>query len=85
MTILIWRPSDTMMVRKVLKLSQPDIAKTLGISKQTISLLEREKHYSIPTLVAVSVVLEKYLMESNQNQCMKESLLSIRVPLEEIL
>lgn len=52
-----YESEDIRVLRKVLGLTTQELAESVGTTKQTISNIERGKTNSIPTLIALSVVL----------------------------
>ena len=57
-----YEPEDIRVLRKSLDLTTQELAELVGTTKQTISNIELGKTSSIPTLIALSVVLN-YLCE----------------------
>lgn len=53
-----YEPEDIRVLRKLLGLTTQELAESVGTTKQTISNIELGKTSSIPTLIALSVVLD---------------------------
>ena len=58
-----YEPEDIRVLRKVLGLTTRELAESVGTTKQTISNIELGKTSSIPTLIALSVVLDNACSE----------------------
>ncbi len=84
MDILIWHPLYIPIIRKMMGLTQKDIANELDISKMTLCNLEHNRTYSKPVLVAVSYVLEQYLKYWDASDELKQLMLQQRVDVKEI-
>lgn len=62
-----YEPEDIRVLRKVLGLTTQELAESIGTTRQTISNIERDKTSSIPTLIALSVVLDDLCSEQGVN------------------
>lgn len=53
-----YSPKEIRILRELLKISPEELANMVGITRQTIYNIEKEKTNSIPTLIALTVVLD---------------------------
>lgn len=53
-----YSPKEIRILRKLLRISPEELANMVGVTRQTIYNVEKERTNSIPTLIALTVVLD---------------------------